>query len=65
MEETVNIDESYIIMYIEGRLPDGERRVFEQQMSVSSDLQQTVADLSRLWHLSGLRNDSVDRKSVV
>ena len=57
MEETVNIDESYIIMYIEGRLPDEERRVFEQQMSVSSDLQQTVADLSRLWHLSGLRNE--------
>ena len=57
MKETVNIDEAYILLYIEGKLSDDERRAFEYQMSLSADLRRTVADLGRLWHLSGLRNE--------
>ena len=57
MKESVNIDELYILMYLKGKLPDEERQMFEQQMNLSADLRQTVADLSRLWRLSGLRSE--------
>ncbi len=57
MKETVNIDEAYILLYIEGKLSDDERQAFEYQMSLSADLRRTVVDLGRLWHLSGLRNE--------